>query len=134
MELAMDGSAAAGSLARCATRAVHLLRRKAEASLGGRLGLDEWLVLDALVQGPRTMSGMAEETAIPGPTLTRVVDRLVSEAKAYREVHPADRRKVQVHLAPRGLQLHRELSGTIRLIEDEVVSELGLRAPAAARS
>jgi len=49
--------------------------------------------------GGRSMGEIATHTALPAPTATRVVDRLVSDGHAYRQNDPVDRRRVLVHLA-----------------------------------
>lgn len=70
------------------------------------LTLDQWRVLHALVTtGPRTMTGLTSDTNITGPTLTRVVDKLVERALLYRNVDADDRRRVVVHVAARGRAL-----------------------------
>ena len=50
--------------------------------------------------GGRSMGEIAYHTALPAPTATRVVDRLVDARLAYRRTDPVDRRRVLVHLAP----------------------------------
>jgi DNA-binding MarR family transcriptional regulator len=48
------------------------------------------------------MGEIASHTAVPAPTATRVVDRLVAAGLAFRNTDPLDRRRVLVHLAARG--------------------------------
>ena len=75
------------------------------------LTLDQWLAIDALhAAGGLTMTELAAATSLTGPTLTRVVDRLVLTAAVFREVDGLDRRKVRVYLGPRGRATHRKLS------------------------
>lgn len=86
-----------------------------DALAADNLNVDHYLVLDTLAERPgATMAELRERTRIPAPTLTRVVDRLVSIAAAYREVDADDRRKVRVHPSARGRQLHTRLSATVR--------------------
>lgn len=116
---------AVGSLVRETQRTMHLLRKKAmEAPLADDLTLDQWLVLDALCDAPRTMTELAEATSITGPTLTRTVDRLISRALVYREVDPGDRRKVRVHLVGRGRKAHEQAAEGLAGIEDAVRTEI----------
>lgn len=64
---------------------------------------DGWRVLLFLARGGgRSMGEIAAHTALPAPTATRVVDRLVSARLAYRRNDPVDRRRVLVHLAGEG--------------------------------
>ncbi len=86
-----------------------------DALAADNLNVDHYLVLDTLAERPgATMAELRERTRIPAPTLTRVVDRLVSIAAVYREVDADDRRKVRVHPSARGRQLHARLSATVR--------------------
>ena len=48
------------------------------------------------------MGEIASHTALPAPTATRVVDRLVASGMAFRNTDPVDRRRVLVHLAAGG--------------------------------
>lgn len=76
--------------------------------------LDQWRVLRTLSEnGPLAMSDLGSRTRITGPTLTRVVDRLVERSLLYRNVDPADRRRVVVHAAERGRELCESLEPPI---------------------
>lgn len=55
--------------------------------------------------GGRSMGAIAERTAVPAPTATRVVNRLVDDGLAQRFTDPDDRRRVLVLLAPHGRQV-----------------------------
>jgi DNA-binding MarR family transcriptional regulator len=68
---------------------------------------DGWRVLLMLARGSgRSMGEIAAHTALPAPTATRVVDRLVESRLAYRHTDDAvDRRRVLVHLAADGREL-----------------------------
>lgn len=64
---------------------------------------DGWRVLLMLARGGgRSMGEIASHTALPAPTATRVVDKLVDKNLAYRRPDPQDRRRVLVHLSPNG--------------------------------
>ena len=64
---------------------------------------DGWRVLLMLARGGgRSMGEIASHTALPPPTATRVVDRLVAAGLAFRRTDPVDRRRVLVHLAGNG--------------------------------
>ena len=64
---------------------------------------DGWRVLLMLARGGgRSMGEIASHTALPAPTATRVVDKLVDSGLASRRTDPLDRRRVLVHLAANG--------------------------------
>lgn len=114
-----------GAFALQTQKLMHLLRKKTmEAPLPQELTLDQWLVLDALRGSAQTMTDLAERTCITGPTLTRIIDRLVSIAAVYRELDAGDRRKVRVHLSARGKGLHEQSSTLLAAIEDAVRAEV----------
>lgn len=75
------------------------------------LTADRWRMLELLVaRGPLSMALLSEELSLTAPTATRVADRLVSNALAYRSVDPADRRRVVLKAAKRGRSLHDRLA------------------------
>jgi DNA-binding MarR family transcriptional regulator len=124
----MDAQAAtATSLARSLTRATRALALRIEPILTpAGLTFDQWLTVDALAEATGvTMTELAAATALTGPTLTRVVDRLVMTALVYREVDSVDRRRVRVYLSSRGRATHRRLGADILDQEAELISELG---------
>lgn len=95
-------------------RMLTLMERRVAARLGAALGdtgatVEEWRVLSQLGDGAgHPMSEIAEFALLPAPTLTKVVDRLVSAGRVYRRVDDADRRRVLVFLSERG---HTTLDG-----------------------
>ena len=108
-----------GSLVRALTRAARTITTRVEPTLKAEgFTFDQWLVLDALA-GSRgsTMTELAADTRLTGPTLTRVVDRLVMTAAAFREVDAADRRRVRVYLSSRGRAAHRRVSAKLAELE-----------------
>lgn len=76
---------------------------------------DGWRVLLMLARGGgRSMGEIAAHTALPAPTATRVVDRLVSTGLAYRNTDPLDRRRVLVHLARDGRAVIERVCGRVQ--------------------
>lgn len=74
------------------------------------LSLEQWRVLDCLVRKDEiTMTELAGAVLSPGPTVTRIVDRLASLALVYRSSSMSDRRRVLVHASQRGKDLHTSL-------------------------
>jgi len=75
----------------------------APVHLGQRMNREQWRVLLLLGDGQgHTMGEVAERAGVPGPTATRLIDRLVANNLAYRRPDPLDRRKVLVYLAEVG--------------------------------
>lgn len=65
---------------------------------------DQWRVMEALsrLDAP-TMGELADDTAIPNASLSRIVDSLEDGASAFRLPSATDRRRITVHLSDRGL-------------------------------
>jgi len=91
------------------------LTARVEEILGdGDLTLDQWRVLHTVTErGPLSMTDLSGRTRISGPTVTRIVDRLVERSLLYRNVDATDRRRVVVHVADRGRALCRSLGPRI---------------------
>ncbi len=109
------------------TRAVRAVTNHVEAVLSPEgLTLDQWLVLAALAEERGlTMTELTARSPASGPTLTRVVDKLVATATVYREVDPEDRRRVRVYLSPRGRALHKRVAGRVAEVERELLGRSG---------
>ena len=102
-----------------------LTSRVEEILVGSDLTLDQWRVLHTVTErGPLSMSDVSARTRVSGPTLTRIVDRLVGRALLYRNVDAADRRRVVVHAAERGRALSRSLAPRIAEAEREGLAAL----------
>ena len=75
---------------------------------------DGWRVLLMLARGGgRSMGEIASHTALPAPTATRVVDKLVDSGLASRRTDPVDRRRVLVHLAANGRAVIERVCGRV---------------------
>ncbi|MCX4651390.1 MarR family winged helix-turn-helix transcriptional regulator [Streptomyces microflavus] len=98
------------------TRAERLAARRIQSVLDAfGCSVDAWRVLDLLSGDEgRNMTSLAEDAALPAPTLTKIVDQLVDQNLVFRRVDPADRRRVLAQLTPRGLRRRRELSRAVR--------------------
>ena len=75
--------------------------------------------------GGRSMGEIASHTALPAPTATRVVDKLVDSGLASRRTDPVDRRRVLVHLAGNGRAVIERVCGRV---ERKIGAGAGLRA------
>ncbi|WP_216901175.1 MarR family transcriptional regulator [Nocardia alni] len=102
-----------------------------ERELGAEgLTIDHWLVVEMLAAGTAmALTEVRVRTLVSAPTLTRVVDHLVSKALLFREVDAKDRRKVRVRLSKRGMALHRRLASSIAAAEREWAGAHGLSLP-----
>src|SRR5918997_6778228 len=102
-----------------------LTSRVEEILVDSDLTLDQWRVLHTVTErGPLSMSDVSARTRVSGPTLTRIVDRLVGRALLYRNVDAADRRRVVVHAAERGRALSRSLAPRIAEAERDGLAAL----------
>jgi DNA-binding MarR family transcriptional regulator len=112
-----------GSLAVTLTRAARVLAADLDALLKPNgLATDHWLVLQALRdENGLTMTELVDRTGTNSATLTRVVDKLISNALAYREVDGTDRRKVRVYLSTRGKSFHKKLIGNVAVFEQALL-------------
>ena len=101
--------------------------RQLESTLAReKLTVDQWRVLDLLSEGPgRTMSQIASATGVPGPTLTKIVDKLVDAAAVYRLVDPRDRRRVLAFISESGQILHERLGPDVAVAETAALTVLG---------
>jgi DNA-binding MarR family transcriptional regulator len=92
--------------------------------------VEQWRVLTSLSQGEgRSMSEVAVQAALPAPTLTKVVDRLVALNLVHRRSDPYDRRRVLVLLTPRGRALRGRLDEVMKRHQatlEEVLGRSGL--------
>ncbi len=112
----------------------HQLSR-AERLLSGRMSalleaehctLDEWRVLKFLADQPgRSMSEIADYAMLPAPTLTKLMDRMVSEGLVYRRADDRDRRRVVAHLAEPGRHRYQRTAAAVAAAEHELALQLG---------
>jgi DNA-binding MarR family transcriptional regulator len=95
---------------------VHRINASAAALLKTEgLTLEQWRVLERLARhGEAPMTELAAAVLTPAPTVTRIVDKLVSRALVYRSSAMNDRRRVLVHASSRGEDLHARLAPAVR--------------------
>jgi DNA-binding MarR family transcriptional regulator len=68
--------------------------------------LDQWRILKILIDtNGLSMREIADLLAMNTWTLTKIIDRMVSEALVYRIPDPEDRRKVRLAVSDKGRSL-----------------------------
>jgi DNA-binding MarR family transcriptional regulator len=81
-------------------------------------------ILSILASAPAPMLQLAEAVLVEGPTLTKIIDRMVAESLVFRAPDPGDRRRVMINLTDRGRILHRRLSGIARKQQQTLLARL----------
>jgi DNA-binding MarR family transcriptional regulator len=72
--------------------------------------VEDWRTLLLLADGRgHPMTEIAEFALVPAPSVTRLIDRMVTSGLVHRTADPGDRRRVLVHLTRRGRALQRRL-------------------------
>jgi DNA-binding MarR family transcriptional regulator len=69
--------------------------------------IEQMRILGILASSPTPMLQLAEAVLVEGPTLTKIIDRMVAESLVSRAPDPGDRRRVMIHMTDRGRMLHR---------------------------
>src|SRR4051794_41837960 len=65
--------------------------------------VEDWRILLLLADGRgHTMTEVAEFALVPAPSVTRIVDRMVTHGLLHRTADPSDRRRGRVPPPPRG--------------------------------
>lgn len=89
--------------------------------------LDQWRILRVLHESDGlTMRALADAVTLNRPTMTKVVDKLVADALAYRIPDPEDRRKVRIFLSDQGRALFKEQNELVRTHQDIVETNYGV--------
>lgn len=97
-------------------RAVNERMRRALEPVG--VDLEEWRVLSLLSDGDgHTMADTADHVLLPPPTLTKVVNRLVSNNLVHRRTGTVDRRQVLIRNTARGQQKFDEAAGLVESLQ-----------------
>ena len=100
--------------------ALHLLRdlRTQDSALG--IGPSQLSALSVIVfGGPRSLHDLAQAEQVRPPTMSKIVDALVQQGLARREVNSSDRRSITIIPTQKGVQVMNEGRGRRekRLIE-----------------
>lgn len=104
----------------------RVVLRLAEALKAEGTTIDEWRVLTLLADGNgHPMTEIAEYASLPAPSLTKLVDRLVSQNLVLRRADDVDRRRVLVFAAERGTQALQRWNAAAEHEYDDIVTALG---------
>lgn len=111
--------------------ALAAAHRKVATSLNARLRrhgiqIEAWRILETLEEGNRlTMGQLAEIVLMNPPTLTKLVDRMVSDGLVHRQVAQGDHR--QINVLPTALGRKRMLQIREKIEEQDaaILGQLG---------
>lgn len=125
--MAVTATGGVSPLNRVLAQAERQVARQLEPVLAeDQLTVDRWRVLDLLVDGDgHAMFEIATAIAVPGPSLTKIVDRLVDAALVYRLVDDRDRRRVLAFASTHGIETHARLAPQVAEVERAILASLG---------
>jgi DNA-binding MarR family transcriptional regulator len=87
--------------------------------------LEQVRILDVLDRhGASAMGELATKALIEPPTLTKIIDRMISDALVFRAPDPDDRRRVLILLAPAGKALQKRLRKVLSAQEERLAKQL----------
>lgn len=87
--------------------------------------IEQFRILSALTSvDARSMRDLAAAVLIDPASLTKIIDRMVSEALVYRTLDPGDRRKVLICIADKGKALYARLQGLHEDQQKRLISQL----------
>lgn len=88
--------------------------------------VEQWRILKVLSDGNgHSMGELADAVLLNHPTLTKMIDRMASDALVYRVQDPTDRRKVLMFVSDRGKALCRRLNTLAVSQEEHIVESYG---------
>jgi len=105
--------------------------REISRQLDGRLRqegvpVEQWRILTILSSDKGlSMGELAEAVLLNHPTLTKMLDRMVSDALVYRAQDPGDRRKVLLYLSDRGKTLAKRIKPLAQSHEARIIQDYG---------
>jgi MarR family transcriptional regulator, organic hydroperoxide resistance regulator len=105
--------------------------RKVHGSLSKRLKefnvqVEAWRVMEVLEAGNNlTMGDLAEAVLMNPPTLTKLVDRMVSDGIVHRRMASIDQRQVNLILTDLGKKRVQQIREQAQLEDDAILNKLG---------
>jgi len=104
--------------------AVHARLERALAAEG--VQVEHWKVLRVLSDAHgHAMGEVAQALQMHPPTLTKLVDRMISQGLAMRSPDSEDNRRVLLYATDQGLELSTRLNALVQQHEDGIVRSLG---------
>ena len=87
--------------------------------------IEQFRILEALDRiGACPMGELAARALVEPPTLTKIIDRMISESLVFRAPDPDDRRRVLILLAPAGKALYKRLRKVSSAQEQRLAKQL----------
>lgn len=91
--------------------------------------VEQWRILKILSDGEgHSMGDLADAVLLNHPTLTKMIDRMVSDALVFRMQAPDDRRKVLMFISDRGKALTQRLNALALSQEAHIAENYGNKA------
>ena len=88
--------------------------------------VEQWRILKLLAEkNGRPMSELTQAALLNHPTLTKMIDRMVSDALVYRRPDRADGRRVLIFISERGRAMNDRLNRLADLRQAEIVEGYG---------
>jgi MarR family transcriptional regulator, organic hydroperoxide resistance regulator len=103
------------------------INRQLEARLSKEgVPVEQWRILKVLGDGSgHSMGELADAVLLNHPTLTKMIDRMISDALVYRVQDPTDRRKVLMFVSDRGKALSKRLNSLAVSQEEHILENYG---------
>jgi MarR family transcriptional regulator, organic hydroperoxide resistance regulator len=90
--------------------------------------VEQWRILKLLAErNGRSMGELAQVALLNHPTLTKTIDRMVSQALVYRRADRTDGRRVLIFISERGRALNDRLNRLAHQHQTEIVQSCGDR-------
>lgn len=109
-----------------ARESVVLTARKTLA--GFDLTEQQWRVIrTTYLNGELNAQTLASQSAILGPSLSRILNRLEQEGFLLRKVSPGDQRELIISLSAKGKRLHQKVQPKVQANYDELSAKLSTK-------
>ncbi len=90
--------------------------------------VEQWRILKLLAErNGRSMGELTQAALLNHPTLTKMIDRMVSDALVYRRADPNDGRRVLIFISERGRAVNERLNRLANQHQEGIVEDYGDR-------
>lgn len=86
---------------------MRVVRREIHAVSKSSLSIPQFRILGYVDGGVRQVGQLADLQGVSQPTMSKLVNSLVAKGLVGRAPHSTDRRRVELHLTPKGEKLYR---------------------------